>query len=131
MHERVGLITGVAGEIGGSLVEEFLKDGWAVCGLDVTQPVTATRPGFSFRQCDLADGADAEEKIDEFHQQYGPFDAVINCAGMIANAPLLSFQEGRLVHHDFGLWNRVLASCLSSAFHVTACAAVKMAGPPE
>lgn len=121
MSDRSVLVTGVAGEIGGYLVDELIKDGWTVCGLDQRSPANIDRERFSFQQCDLSDAADAERKIEAFHERFGAFDAVINCAGLIANAPLISFVEGRLVHHDFELWDRVLSSCLSSAFYVTAC----------
>ncbi|HEX3559070.1 MAG TPA: SDR family oxidoreductase [Pyrinomonadaceae bacterium] len=128
MPDRSVLITGIAGEIGGYLAGEFLKDGWNVCGLDLRPPVNLDRAGFSFQECDLSDGTDVERKIEVFHERFGAFDAVVNCAGHIANSPLISLVEGRLVHHDFGLWDRVLSSCLSSAFHVTACTVLKMAG---
>jgi 3-oxoacyl-[acyl-carrier protein] reductase len=128
MPDRSVLITGVAGEIGGYLVGEFLGEGWTVCGLDLRPPADLDRAGFSFQECDLSDGADVERKVEAFHEQFGAFDAVLNCAGLIANSPLISLTEGRLVHHDFALWDRVLSSCLSSAFHVTACAALKMVG---
>jgi 3-oxoacyl-[acyl-carrier protein] reductase len=126
MPDRSVLVTGVAGEIGGHLVDEFLKAKWNVCGLDLRSPGNVNRPGFSFEECDLADGEDAEKKIELFHERFGAFDAVINCAGLIANSPLISFVGGELTHHDFGLWDRVLSSCLSSAFHVTACTVLKM-----
>jgi 3-oxoacyl-[acyl-carrier protein] reductase len=126
MADRTVLITGIAGEIGGHLAAELMKDGWTVCGLDRRTPPNAARDGLSFLQCDLSDAADTEAKIEIFHAERGAFDAVINCAGLIANAPLVSFVDGRLVHHDTGLWDRVLASCLSSAFYVTACAVQKM-----
>ena len=129
MPDRSVLITGVAGEIGGYLVGGFLGEGWNVCGLDLRPPADTDRAGFSFQECDLSDGADVERKVEAFHERFGAFDAVVNCAGLIANSPLISFTEGRLVHHDFELWNRVLSSCLSSAFHVTACAALK--APPQ
>jgi 3-oxoacyl-[acyl-carrier protein] reductase len=128
MPDRSILVTGVAGRIGGYLVDELLKDGWIVCGLDRIVPADVDRQGFSFQECELSDAADAERKIEIFHERIGAFDAVINCAGLIANSPMLSFIEGRLIHHDFGLWNTVLSSCLSSAFYVTACTAPKMVG---
>ena len=128
MPDRSILVTGVAGEIGGYLVDELLKDGWIVCGLDQRFPADLDRAGFSFQECDLSHATDAEGKIEIFHERFGAFDAVVNCAGLIANSPLLSFVEGRLIHHDFGLWDRVLSSCLSSAFRVTACTVPKMIG---
>jgi 3-oxoacyl-[acyl-carrier protein] reductase len=128
MPDRSILVTGVAGEIGRYLADELLRDGWIVCGLDRRFPADVDRQGFSFQECDLSDAADTERKIEIFHGRFGAFGAVVNCAGLIANSPLLSFVEGRLIHHDFELWHRVLSSCLSSAFYVTACTVPKMIG---
>lgn len=125
MAERTVLITGVTGEIGRYLASELIGDGWTVCGIDQRRPVETS---FPFVECDLSDAGSAEEKIESFHEQFGAFDAVINCAGLIASAPLVSFVDGRLVHHDAGLWDRVISSCLSSAFYVTACTVAKMVG---
>lgn len=126
MPDRCVLVTGVAGEIGEYLVDEFLKEGWNVCGLDQRYPAKVDRFGFMFEKCDLSDGRETESKIEVFHERFGAFDAVVNCAGVIANAPLVSFVQGQLVHHDFALWDTVLSSCLSSAFYVTACTASRM-----
>jgi 3-oxoacyl-[acyl-carrier protein] reductase len=128
MPDRLILITGAAGAIGGHLVDEFLDDGWVVCGLDRVCPPLPGRERFSFQECDLSNGADTEHKIDLFQDRFGAFDGVINCAALIANSPLLSLAEGRLVHHDFKLWDAVLSSCLSSVFYVTACTVPKMVG---
>jgi 3-oxoacyl-[acyl-carrier protein] reductase len=127
VSERAILITGVAGEIGGFLATELATDGWRVFGLDRRAPAETAGQAPVFLECDLSNAADAEAKIESFHRQVGAFDAVINCAGLIANAPLISLVDGRLVHHDPALWDRVLASCLSSAFYVTACTVLKMA----
>jgi 3-oxoacyl-[acyl-carrier protein] reductase len=126
MGDRTVLITGIAGDIGGHLGGELLKDGWTVCGLDRRTPAHAERDGLAFQTCDLSDPVETEAKIEAFHGSFGAFDAVINCAGLIANAPLVSFVDGRLVHHDTQLWDRVIASCLSSAFYVAACTVQKM-----
>lgn len=125
MSGRSALITGVAGDLGGQLAADLGESGWAVYGLDRRPPVSTA--GMVFRECDLTDPAAAEAAIDEFHEEAGAFDAVVNCACLIANEPVLSFEGGRLVHHDFELWQRVIASCLSSAFYVSACTAARMA----
>jgi 3-oxoacyl-[acyl-carrier protein] reductase len=126
MADPLVLITGTTGEIGSYLTDRFLNNGWTVCGLDQKAPPNVDRPNFLFQECDLSDGEAAEKKIEIFHEQFGAFDAVINCAGLIANAPLISFVSGQLTRHDFELWNRVLSSCLSSAFYVSACTVLKM-----
>lgn len=127
MSDRFVLVTGAAGEMGAALITDLLADGWNVCGLDLKSPTDLEAQEFSFQECNLADGAETEKKIEIFHERFGPFDAVINCAGLIANSPLISLVDGKFAHHDFKLWDQILASCLSSAFHVTACTALKMA----
>jgi 3-oxoacyl-[acyl-carrier protein] reductase len=127
MSDRNVLITGMAGEIGRHLARTLASDGWKVCGLDLRTPTGLEDVTVRFEECNLSDAADTEKKIEALHADVGVFDAVINCAGLIANAPLLSFTEGRLVHHDPALWDRVLSSCLSSAFYVTASTVLKMA----
>lgn len=127
MASRVVLVTGTAGEIGGYLAREFAMDEWKVCGLDRIPLPETDRQRVSFAECDLTDAAATEAAIVAFHERFGAFDAVVNCAGLIANSPLISFADGRLVHHDPALWDRVLTSCLSSAFYVTACTVARMA----
>ena len=127
MGERLVLVTGVAGDLGSYLVDELLKDGWTVCGLDRRKPTAPERERFHFLECDLSVAAQAEERIASFHDRFGAFDAVINCAGLIANAPLISFVQGKLVHHDPGLWDRVLGSCLSSAGDLRATVSRRLA----
>src|SRR6266480_5405358 len=99
MPDRTILVTGVAGTVGSFLVNELLADNWCVCGLDRESPANGKHGRFSFQQCELSDGADTEKKIEVFHAEHGAFDAVINCAGLIANSPLVSFVNGRLTHH--------------------------------
>jgi len=119
------LVTGVAGDLGGHLASDLAESGWTVYGLDLRAP--GSTGGMTFRECDLTDPQATEQAIDAFHEEVGAFDAVVNCACLIANAPVIAFEGGRLVHHDFELWQRVVASCLSSAFYVSACAAARMA----
>lgn len=126
MPDRIVLVTGVSGDVGSHLANELVKDAWSVCGMDV-RPAREPHRLAAFAACDLADAAATEAAIAALHERFGAFDAVVNCAGLIASAPLLSFVEGRLVRHDPALWDRVVASCLSSAFYVTACTVQKMA----
>jgi len=115
------LVTGIAGEIGGYIACEYIKKNWIVSGLDKKVMDESANIGLVFRQCDLTSFQETAEKIDELVETVGPFDVVVNCAGLIANSPLISFSDGQLICHDFKLWEAVIASCLSSAFYTTAC----------
>lgn len=130
------LVTGSSGSLGTPICHSFLRDGYAVVGLDVARPgaapaVTApSSPGASrgswrFFECDLANPAQVGQVLADAHSD-GPFDIVVNNAGLIYNSPLLAFKAGELSLHDFDAWQRVLAATLSSAFYVSAHCAKKM-----
>jgi 3-oxoacyl-[acyl-carrier protein] reductase len=116
------LITGAAGDLGSYIGREFAKNNWIVFGLDKKAAAeTLINANFVFKQCNLVRFEETAAVIDNLVETYGVFDAVINCAGLIANSPLVSFIDGQLTCHDFRLWEDVIASCLSSAFYTTAC----------
>jgi len=114
-----------------------LRDGYSVVGLDKAQPHRstqeeaalpahdATRGSWKFIECDLGDPARVEEVLAGAHSE-GPFDVVVNNAGVIYNSPLLRFESGQLSVHDVGAWALVLSGTLSSAFYVSAHCARKM-----
>ena len=118
---RTILITGTSGEIGFHLAAHFLGDGWTVMGIDKCDPVEGDMlPGLVSRRCDLSNALEAAQAIDDLASSHGAFDVVINCAGKIANAPLVSFGEQGWTVHQFSLWDEVLSSCLTAAFNTTA-----------
>lgn len=114
------LITGVSGEMGSYLARHYLGAGWTVLGLDQHVAGAATPPGLVFSTCDLADGIQATAAIDELVQAHGACDVLVNCAGRIANAPLVRLIGGEWTVHDFALWDSVIAANLTTAFHATA-----------
>jgi 3-oxoacyl-[acyl-carrier protein] reductase len=117
---RVVLITGTSGEVGTFLARHFLAAGWTVLGIDKSRPADDGPPGLVFRQCDLTEATDAVAAIDELVARHGVVDALINCAGRIANSPLLRLGSTGWEVHDFALWKDVVASGLTTAFHATA-----------
>lgn len=120
------LVTGSSGNLGRQLTAHFLAVGDAVVGYDTTPPAAAPSDGegeWRFTACDLADPAAVEEALAAELSEHGPFDVVINNVGLIHSAPLISFVNGRLAHHDFESWNRVLSVTLSATFYVSALCA--------
>jgi 3-oxoacyl-[acyl-carrier protein] reductase len=116
------LITGSSGNLGAYLVEAFAREGHAVFGFDIAQPASLPA-GARHIECDVSSPSSVERAIAAMEQ---PFDVVINNAGLIFSAPLLSFKDGKLEVHDFEAWNKVLSVTLSSAFYVSAHAARQM-----
>jgi 3-oxoacyl-[acyl-carrier protein] reductase len=119
-ERRTVLITGVAGEIGGYLARHFLERGWTVLGVDARPPAGEALPGTHVRQVDLTDGPAAALVLGNLTDAHGVADVLVNCAGRIANAPLVGFGAAGWTTHDFSLWQDVIASSLTTAFHATA-----------
>lgn len=120
------LITGTSGAIGAHLARHFLNGGATVLGVDKVEPAAAPPEGLVFTRCDLGDGAAATTAIDALAEVHGACDVLINCAGRIANAPLVRLGPAGWESHDFTVWDDVLASGLTAAFHTTALAVKHM-----
>ncbi len=126
------LITGSSGSLGSFLCQEFLKEGHWVTGLDLSDPQPPPigkndQDKWSFLACDLGNASQAQAVLEKAHSPRGAFSLVINNVGLIYNAPLLRFQDGKLQVHDFDAWNKVLSVTLSAGFYVSALCAQKMA----
>jgi 3-oxoacyl-[acyl-carrier protein] reductase len=114
------MVTGSAGDIGSHLVLHFAANGWLVLGVDKRPVGASDAPNIHTAVCDLANGSESITVIDELSERYGAVDVLINCAGLIANAPLVTRGSSGWRLHDFAVWDEVLASGLTSAFHATA-----------
>jgi 3-oxoacyl-[acyl-carrier protein] reductase len=124
-RRRTALVTGSAGEIGGQLAAHLLAAGWNVLGIDRVAPASVP-DGLVFARCDLADGADAARVLEALAATHGACDLLVNCAGRIANAPLVTLGPAGWTVHDFDLWADVIASGLTTTFHATALVAGQM-----
>lgn len=126
------LITGSSGNLGSFMCREFLSEGHWVTGIDLNDPQPSPIECnqldlWRFLACDLANSAQVQTVLDKAHSARGAFNLVVNNVGLIYNAPLLSFQNGKLQIHDFDAWDKVLSVTLSAGFYVTALCAQKMA----
>ena len=122
---RTALVTGSSGEIGGRLVQHLLAGGWHVLGVDRVAPASVP-DGLAFRQCDLANGTEAARVLEELAAAHGACDVLVNCAGRIANSPLVTLGPAGWTVHDFELWADVIGSGLTATFHTTALVARQM-----
>lgn len=117
------VVTGSSGEIGSRLVAHFAAAEWTVFGVDLQPAQGESHPNVISAVCDLADGAAATAALNELSARHGPPDVLVNCAGRIANSPLVKRGMDGWEVHDFALWDAVIASGLTSAFHATAVCA--------
>ena len=111
------IVTGGSGYLGRELVSALTAAGAEVGVFDLN----SDQPGAI--AVDLTDPRQVESAVANFAANGKPIDVLVNNAGIIFSAPLVKFHEGKFEKHDFGDWDRVLRTNLSSAFYVTACAA--------
>ncbi len=83
--DRVALITGVSGSLGGHVAEAFLDAGATVVGTDRTSPAETDGPieasQIAFYEADLTEEAAVESLIEAVIQDHGRIDCLLNVAG--------------------------------------------------
>ena len=108
---RVVLITGAGGGLGRALTDEFARQGWQViAGFRQTPPDGLVKNVFPI-ELDVTRTPELEQSINEVFQRFTRIDALINNAGLTADAALAQLSD-----ED---WARVLDVNLRGAF---ACA---------
>ena len=96
--ERVAIVTGAAGGIGGAVASRLEAVGWRVLAVDL-------RGGF---EADLTTREGNRAAVDAALERYGRLDAVVANAGFQHVAPVVDFPEDR--------WDALLALLLTSPF---------------
>lgn len=112
VNERVALVTGAAGGIGGAVAERFVAGGWQVAALDV-QPVPE-REGVLPVQADLREVAECRGAVARTIDRFGRLDAVVNAAGVWTEGPAHLTEEA-----DF---DRVLGVNVKGLYFLTSAA---------
>lgn len=116
---RRALVTGGGKGIGAAVARELAAMGAEVvinfrADRDSAEAVAAEIPGSRLQQADVGDPA----QVAELFASSGPFDVVVNNAGILRDRLLL-----RMSTED---WDQVLRTDLSAAFHVTKAAVPQM-----
>jgi len=128
-HDRVVLVTGGAGALGGATVEFLLADGWRVASARrsagvplessgaVAQPTNDRLYGVS---CELADPEAVQRMVQAIVARWGRLDALVHCAG--------SFQRVPLLEQSPADWLRAFDDNLHGLFHLSRAVAPLMQG---
>jgi NAD(P)-dependent dehydrogenase (short-subunit alcohol dehydrogenase family) len=110
---KVAVVTGAASGIGEACVERFVREGAAVVGVDVTEPVREIDAGGAeaeFAQVDVRDEPGVAALVDRVAEVHGRLDTVVNAAGVAGGGPV------HLV--DASEWQRVIDVNLTGTFLV-------------
>jgi len=117
--ERVALITGAAGGIGGALVDRFLRDGWKVLATDRVAPTARSEVDLCVIEADLGAPDAAERLVRAALDAFGRLDALINNAGIERRASLAD--------HRSETWAEVMDVNLTAPFRLSQAAAAALA----
>ncbi len=128
---KVAIVTGGVNGFGRAMVEQLCEQGAQVVVFDI-DPDGAQKlnqentKDVVFYQCDITSPSEVEKAVENTFQKFGCIDLLINNAGILYSAPLLSFAGGAFERHSFEDWERVINTNLSSVFLVTSFVAQKM-----
>ncbi|MEY4174463.1 MAG: Diacetyl reductase [Actinomycetota bacterium] len=111
--DRVVLVTGAAGGIGGATARRFAEGGWRVAALDV-QAHRIDAPGAFAVQADLRDVGQCREAVARTIEWGGRLDALVNAAGV--------WTEGPSEHTTEDEFDHVIGVNLKGLYFVTSAA---------
>jgi 3-oxoacyl-[acyl-carrier protein] reductase len=117
------IVTGGVKGLGRAMVDRLIDKGAAVTVFDLDvaglDALKTEQPQVHGVECDLANSDQVEAKVDEHFEALGATDVLINNAGILVSAPLVSITSNGIEKHRADLWQRVLSSDLSSVFYMT------------
>jgi gluconate 5-dehydrogenase len=113
------VVAGGAGTIGSALVAGFADAGASVGVLDLDVSAVDARVSATAR-ADLSDGDAARSSLQSVIDELGGLDGLVHCVGINERKPIESYTAPE--------WDRIVGVNLTSAFHLSAHAAVAMRG---
>ena len=124
------IVTGGVRGLGRLMVDKLVSREAAVTVFDLDaqglERLRDQQGGVSCFECDVSNYEQVVAATAQYHERFGAADVLINNAGILYSAPLVKLTPTGIERHDPAMWNKVLASDLSSVFYMTACVVDKM-----
>lgn len=120
------IVTGGANGLGLALSRELAARGAKVGVIDVDREALEAledTAGILPLLCDITHVESCAECVRAFVEEAGTLHALVNNAGVVANAPLLNLRGG---DEDVRTWDRVISTNLNGAYYMTRAAASAM-----
>jgi 3-oxoacyl-[acyl-carrier protein] reductase len=123
------LVAGGAGQIGRSVVTALLDRGARVAVTDRLEQALTVFSGENvpYHVGDAADETDCVNVVRDVVEALGSIDALINCAGLIHNEPLINLLKSNDRRHGLTSWNAVIRANLTATFVLGSVVAEQMA----
>jgi 3-oxoacyl-[acyl-carrier protein] reductase len=130
LKDKNVIVTGGLKGIGKALVSKLLDEGAIVGVFDIDvagfDDLQQNNANVCCIECDVTDHVKVASAVDRFYNDFGEINALINNAGIIFSAPLVSLTPQGVVKHDVNMWEKVIATDLSSVFYMTMNVVEKM-----
>lgn len=130
LKDKRVIITGGVKGIGHSLVTKMIDEGAIVGVIDKdAQGLKSLREknqNIFCIECDVTNYTQVEATVEEFYKEFRKIDILINNAGILYSSPLISLTAQGIQKHDVNMWERVIATDLSSVFYMTVNVVEKM-----
>lgn len=124
------IVTGGVRGLGRSMVGQLVASGALVTVFDTDagglENLSKEQSEVTCLPCDVSNYGQVVNTVAQYHQKFGAADILINNAGILYSAPLVKISSSGIEQHDVDMWNKVLATDLSSVFYMTACVVEKM-----
>lgn len=124
------IVTGGVSGLGQCMVEKLVSKEAMVTVFDVNaqgfDELSKKQGGVHCIECDVSNYEQVVAATAQYHEKFGAADVLINNAGILYSAPLVKITASGIEKHDIAMWNRVLATDLSSVFYMTVCVVEKM-----
>jgi len=128
--EKQVIVTGGVSGLGRAMVEKLIEKNARVCVFDFNAlGLDKLKVEHERLQCIACDVSSYEQVLvatDQYHRRFGVADVLINNAGVLYSAPLVRITSAGIEKHDVAMWNKVLATDLTSVFYMTSCVVEKM-----
>jgi len=130
LKDRKVIITGGVRGIGRCLVLDLIKQGAIIGVFDIDsnglKDLQKENSNVFCVQCDVTDHEQVESSVNKFFSEFGSIDVLVNNAGVLFSAPLVSLSVGGIKKHSYDDWNNILSTNLSSAFYMAVNVVEKM-----
>jgi 3-oxoacyl-[acyl-carrier protein] reductase len=124
------IVTGGVRGLGRATVEALIAKEAIVTVFDVNatglSELCRLYPALNGVECDISNYEQVVEATSRYHTEFKSADVLINNAGILYSAPLVRLAPTGIEKHDVAMWNKTLATNLSSVFYMTACIVEKM-----
>ncbi len=118
--QKVAVITGASGGIGGGLVAGFRSSGYAVIGTALSMPPPSEDADYLTVAGDIGDADTAEKVVEQALDRFGRIDTLVNNAGIYIGKPFTEYTIEDYV--------AITSVNLAGFFHITQRAIRHMVG---